>query len=59
MQVITAPSFVDPNTFFIFRENGVEVRVKIASRNLFPSHPLSHDEREYFDKNIISKFPIK
>lgn len=62
------PSLNKPNTYFIFRDDGTEIRVSIENNLLRPSRPLTPDEsnemalrylrRENdlsFDEKIIKK----
>lgn len=51
--VVVAPSVIDTNLFFIFRDKGVEVKVRIIDKALIPSHHLTPEEVAYFDLNII------
>lgn len=53
MQFWVVQSKIDENTYFIFRENGTEVRVEVMNKMLLPSHNLFEKEREYFKNHIL------
>jgi hypothetical protein len=48
-----APSLNESNTYFIFRENGVEVKVIINNRKIFSSRFLRAKERAYINTHFI------
>jgi len=54
-----AKSETRENTWFIFREKGVEVEVIIKRQMLKPSHKLNPEEVEYFRANILRKITYK
>lgn len=48
-------SLNEANTFYIFREGGVEVRVVVIGNTLFTDHSLMDKERAYFKTFILKK----
>lgn len=48
-------SLNDENTFFIFRENGVEVKLNLSNEKVFADHELTEDERTYINENLLPK----
>ena len=38
-------SLNDENTFFIFRDNGVEVKINLTDNKVFADHELTEDEK--------------
>jgi len=42
-----------PNTYFVFRETGAEVRVGVIGGTIFTSHKLTKEEIEFFNENIL------
>ncbi|WP_431129668.1 hypothetical protein [Flagellimonas flava] len=53
MKFWVVPSENEPNTHFIFRDTGTEVKVVIKNNILLPDHHLFESEKEYFKKNIL------
>ncbi|WP_440881429.1 hypothetical protein [Tenacibaculum sp. C7A-26P2] len=51
--IVISPSFMKPNTFFIFREDGIQVEIKIVDNTLFRSHKLTELELEYINNNLL------
>ncbi|WP_109438381.1 hypothetical protein [Aquimarina sp. AU119] len=51
---ITA-SFMDASTFFLFRENGVEVKFTIKNNMVFSERWLRDYERQYIKESILKK----
>ncbi|MEM7487250.1 MAG: hypothetical protein AAF348_18735 [Bacteroidota bacterium] len=45
-------SKVYPNTHFVFRETGMEVRVEIVEGNIKSDNRLNKEELKYFKKNV-------
>ena len=56
-QIYVVQSDHQQNTYFIFRDDGVEVAVKIRDGLMNPSHELTPAEANYFRKNIL--VPVK
>ena len=48
-------SLNDENTFFIFRENGVEVKLNLNDNKVFADHELTEDEKTYVNENLLPK----
>jgi len=48
-----AKSEMDPNTFFIFRDNGIEVKIKYENGSLKRSQALTRKELSYLRINKI------
>jgi hypothetical protein len=48
-------SLNDENTFFIFRENGVEVKLNLNDNKVFADHELTEDEKTYINENLLPK----
>lgn len=46
-------SLNEENTFFIFRDTGVEVKIQIVDKTIYTSHKLRDIEREYIKNNLI------
>ena len=55
-EVIITSSKTKPNTYFIFRENGVEVELTLGD-HLIASHTLFESEIDYIHK-YITKTPL-
>jgi len=47
-------SLHEENTFYIFRDSGVEVKIQIVDKTIYTSHPLTEMEREYLKNNILT-----
>lgn len=47
-------SFHEENTFYIFRDSGVEVKIQIVDKTIYTSHTLTEMEREYLKNNILT-----
>lgn len=52
-EIHIVPSLVDVNTYFIFRENGKEVKVEIKNNMIYPDHQLTIEEVNHIKKNIL------
>ena len=50
-----APSIYTPNTYYIFRETGIEVRITIKNGTIQSNHPLSIEEMQHVNDNLIQK----
>ena len=50
--VLCAPSIHDENTWFIFRENGVEIKIERIGDNLKADRKLTDLEIEYLNNNL-------
>lgn len=50
---MVVPSLSKPNTWFIFRETGIEVEVVIKNNMLRPTHRLTHEEVKFFKMQIL------
>lgn len=48
-------SLNDENTFFIFRDNGVEVKLNLSNEKVFADHELTEDEKTYVNENLLPK----
>ena len=48
-------SLIDENTFFIFRDNGVEVKLNLSNEKVFADHELTEDEKTYVNENLLPK----
>ena len=48
-------SLIDENTFFIFRDNGVEVKINLTDNKVFADHELTEDEKTYVNENLLPK----
>jgi len=48
-------SLIDENTFFIFRDNGVEVKINLSNEKVFADHELTEDEKTYVNENLLPK----
>jgi len=48
-------SLNDENTFFIFRDNGVEVKLNLNDNKVFADHELTEDEKTYVNENLLPK----
>lgn len=48
-------SLNDENTFFIFRDNGVEVKINLSNEKVFADHELTEDEKTYVNENLLPK----
>ena len=48
-------SLNDENTFFIFRDNGVEVKLNLYDNKVFADHELTEDEKTYVNENLLPK----
>ena len=48
-------SLNDENTFFIFRDNGVEVKLNLSNDKVFADHELTDDEKIYVNENLLPK----
>ena len=55
MKVICIPSLSFAQTWFIFRESNVEVRVVVKNNMLRPSHQLFIQEVQWFRDNVLQK----
>lgn len=55
MKFYVAESLNDSFTWYIFRENKQEIKVKIVNNMLFPSHNLTKNEVNYFREFILEK----
>jgi len=51
MNIVSSLNF--PNTYYIFRENNVEVRVFVNGSKIFSNKTLRKHEREYINNNYI------
>lgn len=52
LKITICNSLNEENCFYIFRENGVEVKIKIIDSKLLTSHKLTEIEKEYLKNNI-------
>lgn len=50
-----APSIYTPNTYYIFRDTGIEVRVMIKNNLMLPNHDLTPEEASFIRANLIQK----
>ena len=48
-------SLNDENTFFIFRDNGVEVKINLSNEKVFADHELTDEENTYVNENLLPK----
>ncbi|MFC5046326.1 hypothetical protein ACFSTE_13190 [Aquimarina hainanensis] len=48
-------SLVEPNTYFIFRESGTEVKVQITGTLIRSNPRLLEEEEDYVSKYIANK----
>ncbi len=48
-------SLNDENTFFIFRDNGVEVKINLSNEKVFADHELTDEEKTYVNENLLPK----
>lgn len=53
--MLVSNSLIDENTFFIFRENGVEVKINLTDNKVFADHELTEDEKTYVNENLLPK----
>lgn len=54
-KVVVAPSEIHANVFFIFRENGIEVKIDISGGFISSDGWLRSYEKEYIEKKLIGK----
>ena len=54
-QIAVAPSEMEPNTYFIFRETGKEVKVRVHGEKIWADTRLTEEEANWFRDNILSK----
>lgn len=47
-------SIIDSNVYFIFRDDGEEIRVEIKNGLLSPSKKITPDESNYLIKNFVN-----
>jgi hypothetical protein len=52
-EIIIAPSLVDYDTYFIYRDNGKEVKVNIKNNMIYPDYQLTIEEVNHIRKNIL------
>ena len=52
-QIAVAPSEMEPNTFFIFRETGKEVKVRVNGGKIWADTRLTAYEANWFRDNIL------
>lgn len=50
--VVCTPSINDSNTWFIFRENGIEVKIVLIDGEFRTSRKLTYIEIEYLKTNL-------
>jgi hypothetical protein len=48
-------SLMEELTFFIFRDNGIEVKISTKDNNLNSNYELSEEENEYVKDNLLQK----
>jgi hypothetical protein len=53
--MLVSNSLIDENTFFIFRDNGVEVKLNLTDNKVFADHELTEDEKTYVNENLLPK----
>lgn len=53
MDIHVVGSLTQANTYFIFRETGAEVTVRIVDRTMFSSHKMLSGEKDFIIENII------
>lgn len=53
--MLVSNSLIDENTFFIFRENGVEVKINLTDNKVFADHELTDEEKTYVNENLLPK----
>ena len=51
--VICGSSFMDPNTWFIFRPNGVEIKVVLNETKIASNKELTTLELDFIKHNIL------
>lgn len=53
--MIVSNSLVEENLYFIFRDNGVEVKINLSNEKVFADHELTEDEKTYVNENLLPK----
>ena len=53
-QIAVAPSEMEANTYFIFRETGKEVKVRVNGDKIWADTQLTADEANWFRDNILN-----
>ena len=51
-QIIVAPAFESPDTYFLFRSTNEQVTIKIENGNWWANRVLTAEETNYINENI-------
>lgn len=52
MEVVVCSSFSEPNTWYIFRANGLEVKIVLVENQFKSNKELTNLEIEYLNNNL-------
>jgi len=52
-EILLAPALTIPNQYFIFRDNGEQVTVKIVNGNWHSDRQLNQEETKYLNQNLF------
>ena len=52
LEVICCSSFTEPNTWYIFRANGIEVKIVLIGNQFKANKELTDLEIEYLNNNL-------
>ena len=55
LNITICNSLNEENVFFIFRDTGVEIKIKIEDAKVYTLHKLKETEKAYLNNYIIKK----
>ena len=47
------PSLTEKNTYFLFRDKGVEIKILLSGKKIFASHGLHYKERQHINRYYL------